>query len=143
MSNTRILFNWQPSILDRSLAERFRERMAAAGFECLGLVEVRDPGRNQYVEASKTWHREASSSKFLIAVWSNVRPTEVRFADGRLLEGAQDGDIILVDNNEVEHRAPADQTDRWFIRTSVVGMKHTKQHGITSGGLMDGKGEES
>lgn len=126
MSNTRVLFNWQPPVLDRSLDERFRERMAAAGLECLGLIEVRDPGRNQYIETPKRWHRDDSSSELLIAMWSNVRPTEVKFADGRLLEGAEDGDVILVDNNEVEHRAPEDQTDRWFIRAYV----------------MDGKGEK-
>lgn len=127
MSNTRVLLNWQPPVLDRSLGERFRGRMAASGFVCIGIVEVRDPGRNQYIEAPKRWHRDDPSSELLIIMWSNVRPTEVRFADGRLLEGTQDGDVILVDDNEVEHRAPEDQTDRWFIRAYV----------------MDGKGEKS
>lgn len=121
MSNTRVLFNWQPPVLDRSLDERFRGRIAAAGFECIGIVEVRNPGRNQYLDdKAKGWHSDDPSSELLIIMWSNVRPTEVRFANGRLLEGTQDGDVILVDDNEAEHRAPEDQTDRWFIRAYVM-----------------------
>lgn len=97
--------------------------MTIAGFECLGLIEVRNPLLNSYyTDHARGWHTDTRGSGFMRAMWSNVRPTEVRFTDGRLL-GAQDGDVILIDNSEVEHRAPEDQQDRWFIRTSVAEIK--------------------
>lgn len=126
VSKTRVLFNWKPRVLDYSLKGRFRRRMAAAGFASLDcLIEVRDP---EYAAQNTPtyWHQDAAGSRMMIAVWANVRPTEFRFADGSLLQ-ARDGDVILFDNDEVMHKAPDDQTGRWFIRTSVaeVGDDHS------------------
>lgn len=117
---TRVLFNWKPRVLDHSLKERFRRRMAAAGFVGLDcLIEVRSPEYNAR-NTPTYWHKDAESyPNQKLAVWSNTRPTEIRFANGDLLQ-ARDGDVILIDNDEVMHRAPDNQADRWFIRTAVV-----------------------
>lgn len=96
--------------------------MAQAGFASLDcLIEVRDPEYNAR-NTPTYWHRDAAGSRMMIAIWANVRPTEIRFADGSLLQ-TRDGDVILFDNDEVEHRAPDDQTGRWFVRTSVAEVK--------------------
>lgn len=115
---TRVLFNWRPRILDLSLKDRFQRRMATAGLR-LDLMEIRHP-RYSARNAPTYWHKDAEPYPHQrLAVWSNIRSTAIRFPDGDLLQ-TQDGDVILIDNDEVEHRAPEDHTGRWFIRASVA-----------------------
>lgn len=117
MSKTRILFNWKPHQLQDvySLKEQFQELMTTKGFTVWGL-EVRDPARNIALAYNNTGpHHDLPGAPFLV-LWSNIRPTQVRLADGELLQGVQDGDVVLVDNFIDTHCRPANQQDRWFIR---------------------------
>lgn len=109
--------------MDYSLDERFRRRIWREGWCTHPLtLQVLSPERNaEKLPETKDWHHDDAGyrSGFRFIVWSNTRPTEVRFADGTLLE-TKDGDVILIDNDEVEHRAPADQAGRWFVRTGLA-----------------------
>ena len=118
---TRVLFNWKPRVLDHTLGERLRRRLHRAGFATHRFcVEVRDPEVNkQQNAAAQGWHQDAIGSRLMLVMWANVRPTEVRFLDDSLLE-VHDNDVLLVDNDEVWHRAPDDQAGRWFLRTLVA-----------------------
>lgn len=121
---TRVIFNWKPRILDHSLSIRLRRRLIRAGLTTHPyIVEVRDPEINQQQNArAQGWHQDAVGSHLMLVMWSNVRPTEIRFNDGTLLQ-VRDGDVVLVDNDEVWHRAPENQVDRWFCRTLVAEVK--------------------
>ena len=120
-SKTRVLFNWRPRSLDHSLGDRLRRRLIRAGFATHPYtVEVRDPEVNkQQNAAAQGWHQDSVGSRLMLVMWSNVRPTEIRFADDTLLK-SRDGDVLLVDNDEAWHRSPDDQRDRWFLRTLVA-----------------------
>jgi hypothetical protein len=86
---------------------------------------LRDPEINATATLAETkeWHKDDSGygvpASIQFIVWSNAQPTEIRLPDGSLLE-TKDGDVILIDNVEVEHRAPAAQINRWFVRTGLV-----------------------
>src|ERR1041385_7279760 len=114
---TRVLFNWKPRSLDGSLSDRLRSRLLRAGwYTHILCMEIRRPfADSESVIASEVyeWHKDQGAPSVQFIVWSNIRPTEVRFADGSLLP-AKDGDVILIDNAEVEHRAPANSDQRWF-----------------------------
>lgn len=116
IDETRVLFNWKPGLLNHRLGSRFRRRLIQAGWWPLS-VQTRRPqveaGRNADADLFE-WHKDEGATLF--AVWSNILPTEVKLADGTLLT-AQAGDVILINNAEVEHRAPRDWQDRWFCRT--------------------------
>ena len=118
---TCVLFNWKPRKLDHSLGERLRKRLIRAGLATHKFcVEVRDPEVNQQQNArAQGWHQDAVGSRLMLVMWSNIRPTEVRYLDGSRLQ-LRDGDVLLVNNDEVWHRAPEDQADRWFLRTLVA-----------------------
>lgn len=122
-SNTRVLFNWKPRNLSYGIGQRLRRRLAKAGWYTLSpVVVVRWPELNAepYVYDMVTeWHKDEGVNNFVFAVWSNIRPTEVRFPDGSLLP-TRDGDVILIYNSEVEHRAPADPSGRWFVKTGLL-----------------------
>lgn len=126
MSQTRVLFNWQPRRLGHDLGQRFRQRLMKAGWYTLPqLVNVRWPEINAGLMSEiKQWHHDEGALRIVFAVWSNIHPTEIRFPDGSLLPTRQ-GDVILIHNDEVEHRAPENQDGRWFVRTGLI--IHTEQ----------------
>lgn len=117
---TRVLFNWKPRELDHDIGIRLRRRLMKAGlYTHPYVVEVRSPDTNAQQDAGgQGWHRDATAPNTHLIMWSNIRPTLVRFKDGSLLE-AKDGDVLLVDNDEVTHCAPEDQSNRWFLRTLI------------------------
>jgi hypothetical protein len=125
---TKILTNWQPSTLDRETIRReFRELVAGELSVSLDSVnmtrheqgDVREPKW----QVPMGWHRDEGINHQVdmsVVIWSNIKPTEVRFPDGSLLE-ARDGDVILIDNLECEHRTPeGDLSGRWFARARVA-----------------------
>lgn len=118
---TRVVFNWRPRKLDHTLGERLRRRLIRVGLVAHPYtVEVRDPDVNKQQNAvAQGWHRDSVGSRLMLVMWSNIRPTEVQFLDRSLLQ-LRDGDVLLVDNDEVWHRAPEDQSGRWFLRTLVA-----------------------
>lgn len=118
---TRVLFNWKPRVLDHTLGTRLRRRLIRAGLATHPfVVEVRDPEVNAQQNArAQGWHQDAVGSRLMLVMWSNVRPTEIRFIGGGFLR-CREGDVVLVNNDEVWHRAPEDQADRWFLRTLVA-----------------------
>ncbi len=69
------------------------------------------------------WHRDGlpdptdregvPSVRYLI-LWSNQTPTELRGADGRLIE-SRPCDVMLIDNHRVWHRSPPAEEGRWFV----------------------------
>lgn len=118
---TRVLFRWKPRTLDYLLGWRLHRRLCRAGLASHQFtVEVRDPEVNkQQNAAAQGWHKDVVEPGLLVVMWSNIHPTEIRFADSTPLR-ARPCDVLLVDNDEVWHRAPEDQTGRWFLRTLVT-----------------------
>lgn len=130
---TRVLFNWKPREM-YDLDAKFRRRIARAGW-CTHpqTVQVRCPSITGFGTATALaekageafgiydWHHDEGNPRHKFIVWSNTMPTQVRFPDGSLLP-VRDGDVILIDNDEVEHRGPRPQPDvkRWFVRTGLV-----------------------
>lgn len=90
--------------------------MRLAGFTNM-IIKLRDPRANGRHNAD-FWHRDSGGSPITLVLWSNIRPTQVRFTDGSLLK-ARAGDVMLIDNVEVQHRAPSNQRGRWFIRARL------------------------
>lgn len=113
---TRVLANWQPSKLDAlTIQAEFVVMLGSKGLLSLGIPEVRWPGSGGFID----WHQDNEGQEALLAVWSNVTPTEVRFRNGRTLR-AVDGDVILIQNDKVFHKTPARLAKgRWFARTFV------------------------
>lgn len=125
--NTRILTNWQPSKLDRETVRREFRRLLKKVLPSVKVSmtthpggDVREPPRHRERNTADDWHKDCGGVDLLITIWTNIKPTEVRFSDGSLLE-AKDGDVILIDNLEVEHRTPEGSLEgRWFARARVA-----------------------
>jgi hypothetical protein len=103
-----------------TLPEILQALLAQAGYQC-SRFEIRDPEQHEAALAEIEgvypggWHRESDCIGPRFAVWSDHTPTEVRFLNGKLLT-ARDGDLILLDNELVEHRMPQTERGRWFAR---------------------------
>lgn len=130
---TKVLTNWKPSKLDnRTIRVEFTELVESLGFsvEPQYGVEARDPEAgiiaHKVSDVGKRWHRDGTGIyQEHVVIWSNILPTEVLLPNGSLLE-AKDGDVILLENQAVMHRIPAeavDHPDRWFARAWVANLK--------------------
>lgn len=118
---TQVLCQWHPSRLDKpTIFREFRELLESYGFviKRRADVSVRDE-RDQRVliernDRSLRWHDDGNLSGRLFAVWSNVFPTETSPPIH-----ACDGDVILIDNLNSEHRMTSNLNNikgRWFAR---------------------------
>lgn len=128
---SRILTNWQPSRYDDLvIAIEFRELI-----QNLFSIEVGSENsskkhhlstyhynHNIYSETdaygANAWHQDyiGALTSFLI-VWSHRVPVEVRYIFDKKQElKATDGDVLLLNNLEVEHRSPSTEKDRWLAR---------------------------
>jgi hypothetical protein len=129
LGHTRVLANWQPSALDEEtikaeFAVLIRKLVEQAGgvprTRTQPCVEVRPPNQN----AVNGLHRDCSGIAQYIIVWSNTLPTIVRFNDGSWLK-TKAGDVLLLENTEVQHDAPTSHAamwaaERWFVRVRVT-----------------------
>lgn len=120
MQGARVIANWQPSALDSlTIQVEMIAMLASKGFIALGIPEVCRPERS----GSQNWHQDNDGQSALLAVWSNIKPTQVRTKDKSVqCLIAHDGDVILIQNNEAFHRAPpgvSKTDDRWFARTWI------------------------
>lgn len=129
MANTRVLANWQPSVLDEdAINNELRELLALHGINSASAMTrdaryhhaLKNRPYSDEVSGLTSWHTDNDNADCWIAVWSNILPTEVRFADGSLLE-TRNGDVILIKNREVQHRMPeaAAGSDRGFTRAQI------------------------
>lgn len=97
--------------------------LGSNGFLPLGLPEVFSPEMYSSEEwlSPMSWHQDNGGQAALLALWSNVYPTEIRFGNGRRLLSV-DGDVIVIQNDKVFHRMPTHirkSHGRWFARTFV------------------------
>jgi len=88
-------------------------------------AEVREPYISMRYAGSQNdvakWHHDnrSSSPGMYMVLWSNREQTEIKLPDGTILR-ADPGDVLLVSNDEVQHRTPIQvSNDRWFFRRFV------------------------
>lgn len=131
--NTRVLANWQPSVLPQvneyvwylDLEREFRERLQSLGFTCSN-VDVRDTEYDTAAAIRLGWHTDGQTEGTVTVVWSNQDPTQVLFRGSTwdCYLPVRGGDVILIDNSEnVLHRTPPYLTShkgRWFLRAWSV-----------------------
>lgn len=137
LDKTRVVTNWQPSTLDAPTVEReFAElvqrlfgpevwgRRKTYNFPETGFGVCTDTGVDIHTlhGTYPFWHQDcATHSKHQhLICWSNKIPTLVRYPDGTMLE-AKDGDVIVIDNEEVEHSPPPNTNGqgRVFARVRI------------------------
>lgn len=123
---TRVLTNWQPSRLDEKTIQLELRVLLGTLLLNAGIPMVRSPKEHEELGDLQEigWHKDNQGKDCMLVVWSNLKPTEVRFKNRRRLR-ARDGDVILLQNGAVEHRTPADAIDgrRWFARTIVTNFE--------------------
>jgi hypothetical protein len=79
--------------------------------------------RNPTVDdTAMIWHQDSVSG--LMAMWSNVAPTEFRDMDGNRMK-VREGHIIVFHNQFFQHRlppsiSPKEASIRWFARSKVI-----------------------
>jgi hypothetical protein len=96
--------------------------LAAQGFAVTGeQVNIRPPRRLTKEDKTKKWHQddnqdhERPTKGLLLILWSNKTPTLVRDrATKQPFEGAVNGDVLLIPNDDCEHRMPEDGHKRWL-----------------------------
>lgn len=124
--NTRVIGNWQPRVLPaQNLEEEFRSFLTTVFGNIppldQGLSSIRSPVYHDARPHRDSFHCDGvpTSPSYLI-LWSNVLPTEVRFNNDFSRLKTRDGDVLFLNNSEVEHRCPAPikGAGRWFIRIS-------------------------
>jgi len=88
-------------------------------------VNVRPPRRLTREDKTKQWHQDDNQSGelptegLLLILWSNKNPTLVRDRVSKQhLEGATGGDVLLIPNDDYEHRMPEGGNKRWL----AIGM---------------------
>jgi hypothetical protein len=76
-------------------------------------LSVRAPG-HPVLDANLAWHQDEGPTHMV--VWATAQPTEIRTADGDVMQG-DPFDVIWFDNSRVWHRQPlgTDETSRWFV----------------------------
>lgn len=138
LGSTRVLANWQPSELTREtirvefteFAQKLIRKLAKKPTKTKPYVWVRSPEQNVY----QGLHHDCYGHAQYLLMWSNILPTLVRFGgkhDKHCNPRAGDwlktrkGDVILLNNREAEHDAPASvQTmifqNRWFARIYIT-----------------------
>lgn len=141
LGNTRVVVkNWRPSKLDSETIEREFKELAVQLMKDLtdretvtaltrGTPDVRGPAA-QFV--SPKMHSDCNGRDQYLLCWSNVLPTIVRYPNGDWLK-ANDGDVILINNREVKHNAPAsretmEKAGRWFARLRLTPTGRFKLH---------------
>jgi hypothetical protein len=129
----RILENWHPRVLN----ERNIRRKMRAVIKSLDLknpyrtLEVRSPKENakiqrKYIRSRKRapyiWHTDISKKNrrtrnTFVLMWSNKLPTEYRVIRSKKKLEAKAGDIVLLNNAYIEHKArKGSPRGRWFAR---------------------------
>lgn len=123
-TTTRVLFNWQPSALhSTTIHQEYFARLRKSGIGvCPALVFVRGPDWHrrsvQKDLETQVFHQDDDQVAIQFVLWANCFPTEVLLPDGTMLD-VKDGDAILVDNLEVQHRVSAAAVacnNRWFAK---------------------------
>lgn len=148
LGDTRVLCNWQPSVLSEAAVKtEFTVLIKRLVEELTGRptgvrqprLDIRKP-QNNFVGGL---HRDCNAKAQYIVCWSNVMPTLVRYAVigdyarscdvwGDWLE-ARAGDVILINNREVKHDAPASRktmelAGRWFVRVRLTPTGRFKRY---------------
>jgi len=68
-------------------------------------------------DGARSWHVDCFGHPLYIIMWSNVDPTELRVRGTEVIETAQPGDVVLINNKNMEHRYPPNaRRDRMFVR---------------------------
>lgn len=110
--------------IGRELADWLAER----GVKVHRQIGARGPAStiqaNENTPQICDWHRDGLAdpqdaagvpSVRILALWSNGTQTQLRDESGALA-AAVPGDVILVDNHRIWHRAPPSEPGRWFVR---------------------------
>ena len=131
---TRVIGNWKPRKFTK---EHISKQFPLVLKRLLGsykgsYISVRVPSiEREHTQAVDQFHQDGVTDCYF-AVWSNVHPTEVKFKNGSRLV-AKEGDIILINNLEVEHRRPIVTKPRWFARMfEIVPGKYSGKFDISA-----------
>lgn len=90
--------------------ERTRVIMTDA-FDANIDISRRDPFVHQDIwyrpgAQSYQWHQDCHGSRQWLLLWADLRPTEIRLADGTILR-PEPFELVAIRNADVQHRAPA------------------------------------
>ena len=98
--------------------EEFDELLAVLGFQ-LTISELRAPGwTSPELPRLQEWHQDGIAFEQLV-MWASVYPSFYRIKSSKRVVIVGGGDIVLVNNQLVEHRMPIETTGRWFYRGIV------------------------
>ena len=119
----KVLCNWQPRVLSRAvIAQEFREILKHHGLKLTDTgVNVRPPRRLTKEDKTKKWHQDDNQNGqtptkgLLLILWSNKNSTLVRDRKTKAhFERAADGDVLLIPNDDCDHRMPEGGNKRWL-----------------------------
>lgn len=89
-------------------------------------VTIRKPSQKPADIDIQKWHQDGCQGdkvRFWLVMWSDKLPTHYRLKRSKREVTVNPGDVVLVRNDLVEHRAPMDtMPGRWFIRVSDAGL---------------------
>lgn len=133
MKAVRILGTFRRgSLRGKWLRYHFQRFLWEHGFAVVAsdAITVRAPSVHYPEDLKITqWHQDGNHAnyrprnghKFLIAMWSSTRPTEIRMKRSRRVIKIEPGEVVIVKNDLTEHRMPeGGMVGRWFIRATDV-----------------------
>ena len=98
-------------------------------------VNVRPPRRLTKEDKTKKWHQDDNQNGdqptegLLLILWSNKNPTLVRDRTTKQrFEGAVDGDVLLIPNDDCDHRMPEGGNRRWLAIGLIPERLHAGAH---------------
>jgi len=131
MEAVEVLGSWKRGRLreQKWIRSHFRQWLWERGYavQSDNSIEVRGPSSD--ILDTLEWHQDGNyvdisrykKRRFLIVVWADKRPTEIRLKKSKRVLTTKVGDVILFRNDLVEHRTPeGGMAGRWFIRATDV-----------------------
>jgi len=110
-----LLHGYLPARPDKA---EFDQLLAALGIQ-LTQSELREPGwTSAEIPRLRQWHQDGITFEYLV-MWANKFPSLYRLITSKRVIVVNPGDVVLVNNQLVEHRMPIETTGRWFYRGLV------------------------
>ena len=110
-----LLHGYLPAEPDKAEFDRL---LSALGIQLI-QSELRQPGwTSAEFPKLREWHQDGIAFEYLV-MWASISPSLFRCIASQKAIVVGAGDIVLVNNQLVEHRMPIELTGRWFYRGLV------------------------